>query len=66
MEIDVRVWPLASIRCDAAICPELGEKRKWLARVRDDGNRTVETPGAHRSVLYLWYSLHSCSSPYVS
>ena len=25
--------------------------------------RTVAHPGAHRSVLYLWYSLHSCSSP---
>ena len=31
-----RVSRLVAEQCEAAICPELGEKRKWLTRARND------------------------------
>ena len=33
---DVAFWPIASFRCDAAICPELEVNRKSLSCARND------------------------------
>jgi hypothetical protein len=58
--------PSAPRRCDAAICPESGHKRKCAARVRSDVNDAIRKCRVHRSRLSGLPLLPTLRSPEVT